>query len=457
MLTSFLSRIITVVGILALGLFLLLAAGVTFFFENVVKRGNEAHGETALYTARAFVDHLPPEVSSDSVSSALGQFLDQWGAAYLVYPASTEGSTYLVTHRFGSLVSTPQLLDQVLRQGHLWLWKPPAQVVKQGGEGQVRIVMDDIQGVGRYLDYSTSINGKQVHIGFSENAILASIRSYLLVEILGIAGILFLGIVALYFVLRGQFAALDQLIGYARRLGRREFTAFCPVNEQGELGVIAGALQNAAGDLRATYDQLEEAAKKSSEMEAEAKCQVSYLHGIVDLCSEGIAFTSGAGEMVMVNPVFCSLMRMGEEELLGQSFADIGLEPVGRLIAGSMGHSEQRQQIEIDLPGGRVGRFSVCATSPKQAGHPASWSGVVVVREVSGEVRGERVVAERLEGLLSSLAEHARTIAGLGPVMRQHYQEVASQDATILEMGEVLDRLEKRGGGLLTRLDASHP
>jgi PAS domain-containing protein len=453
-LNSFLSRIVTIVGIFIFGLFLLLAAGASFFFDLVVKKGDVGHGVAALYTARAFVDHMPAGVSPESVNSALSQFLGQWGAAYVVYPSSADDQTYLVAHGLGSTVVTSQLLDQVLRRGHLWLWKRPVKVIRQGGEGQPRIVMDNIQGEGRFLDYSTVVGGREVHVGFSENAILAGIRPYLVIEILGIALILLLGIALLYFVLRRQFASLDQLVGYARKLGRREFTAFCPVNEQGELGVIAGALQTAAGDLRATYDQLEEAAKRSSVLEAEALRQVSYLHGIVDLCSEGVAFTSAVGEMILVNSAFCSLMRMSEEELVGQSFADIGLGPIGDLIVGSVGSGNRPQQVEIDLPGGRIGRFSVCATSPHQEGHPISWSGVVVVREVSGELQGERVIAERLAALLSSSTEHARTIAGLGPVIRQHCQAAASEEGRD-QINGILNQIEQRGVELLSLLDKS--
>lgn len=446
------------VGVMMLGLFLLLAAGVSLFFQAVLKQEYEEDGTAALYTLRAFVDNIPDKaIEIDALDQQVGRLLDEWGASYLIYPVPGSKDNYLATHKFGPEVMSSQLLDTVLKRGHIWRWKQSAQVLRPESNGAPRIAIEEIPGAGKYMDFSTTIEGRQVHIGYSESVTLASIRSYLMVDILGIAGIFFAGLSALYFILRRQFAGLDQLIGYARKLGRREFTAFCPVNEQGELGVIAGALQSAAGDLRATYDQLDEASRHNSEVEAEALRQVSSLHGMIDLAAEGIAFTSARGEMILVNELFCSLVRMSEEELLGQTFGEIGLEGVGSLIASVVGRLNAVEELEIDMPGGRIGHFSVCAAAPQ--GPSPAWSGVVVVREVSSEQRGEEVIGDRLRSLLDSLADRASTIVGLSPVARQHFNEVHAlvpdEEAALQEMERVLSHIEERSGRLLHILERS--
>jgi PAS domain S-box-containing protein len=161
----------------------------------------------------------------------------------------------------------------------------------------------------------------EVHIGFTENQILAAQEQVTLILAgLTFGGVLF-GIVAAVAFSRLVARPLTELARYARRLGQGKFDELPMAHKGDEIGELASAFAQMAGDVKESMDRL-----RVSETGYRA------LIGAASEVGESIALIAHSGPkdgtFLFVNDEFCRLTGYSRERLLGANAAEI-LHPDG--------------------------------------------------------------------------------------------------------------------------------
>ena len=156
----------------------------------------------------------------------------------------------------------------------------------------------------------------EIHIGFSENQILATQRQVtVILAVLTIIGVLF-GVGASVTFSRLVAHPIMQLAGYARLLGQGRFDETPAVHNNDEIGDLANAFAHMAREVNESMDRL-----RASEAGYRA---------LIDAASEvgeSIALIANSsrneGTFLFVNDEFCRLTGYSRQRLLGASAAEI--------------------------------------------------------------------------------------------------------------------------------------
>ncbi len=156
----------------------------------------------------------------------------------------------------------------------------------------------------------------EVHIGFSENEILATQQQVTLILTgLTFFGVLF-GILAAVAFSRLVARPLTELARYARRLGQGKFESVPAARNYDEIGELTNAFTEMAGEVQESMDRL-----RASEAGYRA------LIGAASEVGESIALIADSGidegSFLFVNDEFCRLTGYSRERLLGVSAAEV--------------------------------------------------------------------------------------------------------------------------------------
>ncbi len=156
----------------------------------------------------------------------------------------------------------------------------------------------------------------EIHIGFSENQILATQQQVtLILVVLTTMGVLF-GVVASVAFSRLVARPLTALAAYARRVGRGNFDKVPVVRKNDEIGELTSAFAQMARDVERSMERL-----RASEAGYRA------LIGAASEVGESIALIADSGPQegafLFVNDEFCRLTGCSRERLLGVNAGEV--------------------------------------------------------------------------------------------------------------------------------------
>lgn len=188
--------------------------------------------------------------------------------------------------------------------------------IPSGQSERVRLLMTESGPVRDFAWRPLDGLAAEVHIGFSENQILATQQQVTLILTgLTFFGVLF-GVVAAVAFSHLVARPLTELAKYARRLGQGKFDRVPLVRHNDEIGELTKAFTQMAGEVRESMDRL-----RASETGYRA------LIGAASEVGESIALISDSGPregtFLFVNDEFCRLTGYSRDRLLGVNAAEL--------------------------------------------------------------------------------------------------------------------------------------
>jgi len=244
----------------------------------------------------------------------------------------------------------------------------------------------------------------EIHIGFSENQILATQEQVTLILAgLTFGGVLF-GIVAAVAFSRLVAQPLTELASHARRVGRGSFDVVPAPRNSDEIGELTAAFAQMAADVQRSMERL-----RASEAGYRA---------LIDAASdvgESIALIADSGPaegtFLFVNDEFCRLTGYRREQLLGASAAEL-LHPdsLAQMTADwqsiRLGRPPTRHEMVLVARDGRT-------TTVETGGTMVNYQGQEALAWFARDITERKTREEEIQHLWQELQEKERVRAEL--------------------------------------------